>query len=84
MFERFNDDEKKSVEISMRKGGTFFMFALQYNATAWVLIAVITFFADANGIWGNWLAITMDKYSKEKYYRWTVLPKKKSSFPGKK
>ena len=53
---------KKSVEISKRKGGAFFVFALQNNATAWVLIAVITFPADYNDIWSNWLATTMEKY----------------------
>ena len=67
MFERFRVDENKSVEISMRKGGMFFVFASTYNATARILISVITFSADENGIWINWLATTMEKYSKEKY-----------------
>ena len=67
MFERWSDDENKSVLQSLRKGGAFFVFASTYNATARILIAVITFSADENGIWINWLATTMEKYTKEKY-----------------
>ena len=43
------------------------MFASTYNAMVRSLIAVNTFSADESGIWINWLATTMEKYSKEKY-----------------
>ena len=68
MFERWGNDENKSLNHSLRKGGTFFVFALTNNATQRYLIAVITFCADENGIWINWLATTMEKYTKEKYW----------------
>lgn len=67
MFEKWSDDEHKSVNLSLRKGGAFFVFPSTYNATATTLIAFITFSADENGIWINWLATTMEKYTKEKY-----------------
>src|SRR6476620_6539592 len=51
MFERWSNDENNSVLLSLRKSGAFFVFASTYNATARILIAVITFSADENGIW---------------------------------
>ena len=67
IFEQITDDEAKSIHFSTEKGGTFFIFAFASHPTTRHLIAVITFSANKNGIWINWLGTSAEKYIRQRY-----------------
>ena len=62
VFENLNPDEQESIKLSTRKGGVFFVMAYHHTSTSRHLIAVVTFLADQDGIYINWLATTKDIY----------------------
>ena len=63
-FHSFTEDENESIVACFEKEEVLTIFGFSASANKEFIIASLLFFADANDIWANWLAVSNQIYSK--------------------
>ncbi len=66
-FTVFQQDEASSVVEALKLGQAFLIFRYHYNAKIWHIVACALFFADTNGIFINWIAVSRERMDKTKF-----------------